>query len=99
MRLLVTADLHFNHARSRPLAIELIERMNAAGADGVLIVGDTAVADGDDLENCLTRFSIKGPKLFLCGNHELWTRGADSHELFTSELRAVVCDRRHGGVV
>jgi predicted phosphodiesterase len=86
MRLLVTADLHFNHARSRPLAIELIERMNAAGGDGVLIVGDTAVADGDDLENCLTRFSIKGPKLFICGNHELWTRGADSHELFTSEL-------------
>jgi hypothetical protein len=86
MRLLVTADLHFNHARSKPLAIEVIERMNLAGGDGVLIVGDTAVADGDDVENCLSRFTIDGPKLFLCGNHELWTRGADSHELFTSEL-------------
>jgi predicted phosphodiesterase len=86
MRLIVTADLHFNHARSKALAIELIDRMNQAGADGVLIVGDTAVADGDDIENCLSRFTIAGPKLFLCGNHELWTRGPDSHQLFTSDL-------------
>jgi 3',5'-cyclic AMP phosphodiesterase CpdA len=86
MRLLVTADLHFNHARSKPLAIEVIERMNAAGGDGVLIVGDTAVADGDDIENCLSRFKTSGPKLFLCGNHELWTRGPDSHGVFTRDL-------------
>lgn len=86
MRLLVTADIHFNHRRSRPLAIELIDRMNAAGGDGLLIIGDTAVADGDELEQCLSRFTQKGPKLFLCGNHELWTRGVDSYHLFTHEL-------------
>src|SRR5215204_3398742 len=86
MRLLVTADLHFNHPRSRPLAIDLIDRMNAAGGDGLLIIGDTAVADGEELEQCLSRFTIAGPKLFLCGNHELWTRGPDSYELFTHDL-------------
>src|SRR4051812_41300927 len=86
MRLLVTADLHYNHARSKALAIEVIERMNAAGGDGVLVVGDTAVADGDDFEACLSRFTVPGPRLFLCGNHELWTRRADSHDLFTNEL-------------
>src|SRR4051812_11868770 len=86
MRLLVTADLHYNHARSKALAIEVIERMNAAGGDGVLVVGDTAVADGDDLEAGLSRFTVPGPRLFLCGNHELWTRRADSHDLFTNEL-------------
>ncbi|MDB5321930.1 MAG: metallophosphoesterase [Phycisphaerales bacterium] len=86
MRLLVTADLHYNHARSKPLAIEVIDRMNRAGGDGVLVVGDTAVADGEEIEACLSRFNIAGPKLFLCGNHELWTRGADSHALFTNDL-------------
>ena len=86
MRLLVTADLHYNHVRSKPLAMELIEQMNRAGGDGVLIVGDTAASDGSDIEQCLERFQIGGPKLFLCGNHELWTRGEDSHALLTSQL-------------
>ena len=86
MRLLVTADLHYNHARSKALAIEVIDRMNQAGGDAVLVVGDTAVADGEEIEACLARFKIKGPKLFLCGNHELWTRGPDSYELFTNDL-------------
>jgi len=86
MRLLITADLHFNHPRSRPLAIDLIEQMNQAGGDALLLAGDTAVADGDHLEACLTRFKFDGPKLFLCGNHELWTQGPDSHQLFTTEL-------------
>jgi hypothetical protein len=86
MRLLVTADLHYNHARSGPLAIELIEQMNRAGGDGVLVVGDTAASDGTAIEECLSRFTLRGPRLFLCGNHELWTHGQDSYALFTDEL-------------
>ena len=86
MRLLVTADLHYNHPRSKALAAEVIGEMNRAGGDGVLVVGDTAAADGEDLEACLSQFSVAGPKLFLCGNHELWTRGTDSYSLFTEEL-------------
>jgi hypothetical protein len=86
MRLLVTADLHFNHARSKPLAIDLIDRMNRAGGDGVLVIGDTAAGDGPELEECLSLFTVGGPRLFLCGNHELWTRGPDSHHLFTEDL-------------
>ena len=86
MRLLVTADLHYNHPRSRLVADELIDRMNAAGGDAVLVVGDTAVADGDALERCLSRFAIAGPKLFVAGNHELWTHGPDSHAVFTDAL-------------
>lgn len=75
MRLLVTADLHFNHGRSRPLAESVIADMNSAGGDAVLVVGDTGVADGDGIEQCLSLFSIRGPKLFVAGNHELWTCG------------------------
>ena len=86
MRLLVTADLHYNHGKSRPVAEDLIDRMNGAGGDAVLVVGDTAVADGDALERCLARFTCPGPKLLVAGNHELWTHGPDSHALFTDDL-------------
>src|SRR4051812_11445361 len=33
MRLLATADLHYNHARSRALAEQVIDDMNRAGGD------------------------------------------------------------------
>ncbi len=89
MRLLITADLHFNHPRSRPLAIDLIDRMNQSGGDGVLLVGDTAIADGEYLEECLSRFTSRGARLFVAGNHELWTRRLDpaaSHDLHRADL-------------
>src|SRR5688572_17265285 len=86
MRLIVTADLHFNHRVSRPLAEEVIARINSAGGDVLLVVGDTSIPDGDTLEQCLDRFKFPGPKLFIAGNHELWTTGPDSYALFTEEL-------------
>jgi predicted phosphodiesterase len=86
MRLLITADLHYNHPKSKPLADDLIDRMNAEHADVLVLVGDTAVADGDSLEQCLSRFTFKGPKLFVAGNHELWTKCDDSYQIFTEEL-------------
>jgi predicted phosphodiesterase len=86
MRLIATADLHYNHPRSRGLADALIEEMNQAGGDVLLVVGDTAAADGDALERCLSRFRFAGPKLFVAGNHELWTSRDDSHAIYTQEL-------------
>ena len=88
MRLLVTDDLHYDHGKSQGLADEVIGRINRAGGDVLLVVGDTAVADGDGLERCLAKFKFAGPKLFVAGNHELWTHGTDSYELFTSILPA-----------
>src|ERR1019366_6331970 len=90
MRVLLTADLHYNHGHSKPLARELIARMNAAGGDVLVVLGDTAVADGGDLEVCLSQFQFSGPKLFLAGNHELWTEGPDSQVIFTEQLPARV---------
>ncbi|MGN6725339.1 MAG: metallophosphoesterase [Tepidisphaeraceae bacterium] len=90
MRLIVTADLHFNHKRSRPLAIDLIERINQRSGDVLLLIGDTAAADGDDLEQALSSIRFPGPKLFVAGNHELWTNGPDSHHLFQESLPARV---------
>jgi len=86
MRILATADLHFNHPRSRKLACELIQRMNQAGGDVLLLVGDSAAGDPPALEQCLERFDFAGPKLLVAGNHELWTLGDDSYRLFRQEL-------------
>jgi 3',5'-cyclic AMP phosphodiesterase CpdA len=86
MRLLITADLHYNHARSKTVADDLIDRINAQQFDVLILVGDTAVADGDSLEKCLVKFNFPGPKLFVAGNHELWTHSDDSYAIFTQSL-------------
>ena len=86
MRLLVTADLHYNHAKSRPSAEAVAAQMNRAGGDAVLLIGDAASGDGEDLERCLDLFTGGGAKLFVAGNHELWTRRGDSRTLFEQEL-------------
>jgi predicted phosphodiesterase len=86
MKLLITADLHYNHRRSRPLADELIQQMNRTGGDLLLVVGDTATSESDALEQCLGRFDFQGPRLFVSGNHELWTTGGDSHLLLRDDL-------------
>ena len=86
MRLLATADLHFNHAKSRAGAEELIDRLNDEKGDALLLIGDAATADGDALEQCLSRFRFDGPRLFVPGNHELWTHGPDSYRLFRDDL-------------
>jgi predicted phosphohydrolase len=66
--------------------------MNTAGGDVLVVIGDTAVADGDMMERCLSRFTFTGPKLFVAGNHELWTNGSDSYEIFTTTLPKRVRD-------
>ena len=86
MRVLATADIHYNHPRSRTLADELIDRLNQIEADVLLLIGDTAVTEGAALEECLGRFRFDGPKLFVPGNHELWTREGDSYSILTREL-------------
>ena len=73
MRVLITADLHWNHGRSRASAEAIIDEMNAVAADVLLVVGDVGVADGGSIEECLARFTFKGPRLFVPGNHELWS--------------------------
>jgi Icc-related predicted phosphoesterase len=86
VNVLATADLHWNHSKSRESAAAIIEEMNAQhDVDALLIVGDVGVADGDSIEECLSRFTFTGPKLFVPGNHELWTK-RDGVDLLGNEL-------------
>ncbi|MGC4032579.1 MAG: metallophosphoesterase [Tepidisphaeraceae bacterium] len=86
MKLVVTADLHFNHARGREAALKAADEISRTPGDALLVIGDTAVGDGHSLEESLAAIHFDGPKLFLAGNHELWTGRGDSYSLFTDEL-------------
>jgi Icc-related predicted phosphoesterase len=90
MRLIVTADLHYDHRNSRPSAERIIDEINRAGCDVLLVIGDVATPPGDAFEQCLLRFTHAGPKLFVPGNHELWTHGLDSYTILVSQLPARV---------
>jgi 3',5'-cyclic AMP phosphodiesterase CpdA len=90
MRLIVTADLHYDHANSREPADAIIAQINQTGCDILLFLGDAAVSAGETLERCLSAFTHAGPKLFLPGNHELWTSNGDSYELYKTALPARV---------
>ena len=92
LRLAVSADLHFDVARSRGPAEALAAEANATDADAVLLIGDTATADGHALETCLSLFRPGRPRLFVPGNHELWTRQRprDAERLLADELPARV---------
>jgi hypothetical protein len=90
MRLVVTADLHFNHPVSRPLAEDVIGQINRTGGDVLLVVGDTGVFDGDVIERCLSLFDWPGEKLFVAGNHELWSNRVDHTGMYDVDLPARV---------
>lgn len=85
MRLIAVSDLHYNHAKSRPSAQAVIDRINTRGCDVLLVIGDVGVADSDELEQCLARFNHGGAKLFVPGNHELWTWRDDSYTILQTE--------------
>ncbi len=90
MRLILTADLHYDHANSRESADSIITEINQAGCDVLVVIGDAAASAGDAMERCLSRFTHPGPKLFVPGNHELWTTEPDSYALLLVQLPARV---------
>ena len=76
-RVAVIADLHHDVPRSRAPAEALAATWPTTEADALLVVGDAATADDANLERCLSLFADDGrPRLFVPGNHELWTKRA-----------------------
>ena len=74
MRIVATADLHYERADSRPATHRLAERIVADAADALMILGDTFAGREEDLDECLALFQgFPGPKLLCAGNHDLWT--------------------------
>ncbi len=76
MKILITADLHYDIARSRKPAEQLAEEVCRTPADALVLVGDSAGADLQPLRDCLGLFAgFAGRKFMVPGNHCLWGRG------------------------
>lgn len=88
MRILVTADLHYDIDRSRQPAIDAADRICRLGGDALLVLGDVAGHDPAILRECLRLFDrFAGAKFFVAGNHDIWTApGGDSLHRFEVEL-------------
>jgi len=90
VRVLVTADLHFDIARSQRPAEELARRACSQPADALLVVGDVGGTDLAILGRCLALFdSFRGLKMLVAGNHDLWTHGDCSLARYERQLPAV----------
>lgn len=94
MKILITADLHYDILRSREPTRALAGRACAAGGDVLVLAGDTAGADPATLADCLALFAdFSGQRLLVPGNHCLWCRdGEGSLERYERLLPQVARD-------
>ena len=82
MKILVTADLHYDIARSREGTESLARRVCRMQADALVLLGDSAGSDIGILAKCLKLFgSFAGRKFIVPGNHCLWCRDAGENSL------------------
>jgi len=83
VRLIVTADLHYEFAEFRERVDALAAEVCRVGGDVLALAGDTFAQDPTLLALCLRLFEpFRGEKLLIAGNHDLWTRGGDSFALY-----------------
>ncbi len=92
MRILATGDLHYNIARSQRPTEELARRVVDSEAEVLLLLGDVGGRRLDHVSTALGLFGgFRGRKLFVAGNHDLWTWPAgDSLHRYEIEI-AEVC--------
>jgi len=90
MRIVVTADLHYDIVRSRQPALAIAEEICSLDADTLLVLGDVAGRDIGIVSECLHLFDrFAGRKFFVAGNHDIWTSpGSDSLDKLERELPA-----------
>jgi len=91
MKIVATADLHYDIARSRQPALDVADEICRLDADGLLLLGDIAGRDLCILRECLHLFDrFAGRKFFVAGNHDIWTNpGEDSLGRLNVELPRV----------
>jgi predicted phosphohydrolase len=87
MKIVVTADIHYGVGNNQHLVRKLAKKIIKTKADVLLLVGDTFAFNQRLLQECLRLFNgFTGDKLFVAGNHDLWTRGTDSLKVYEKTL-------------
>jgi len=94
MRILITADLHYDLPRSKPAVKVLAEKVLHIGADALVLLGDSAGADYRIFRECLNLFAgFTGEKFLVPGNHCLWCLpGESSLERYEKTLPAAAAE-------
>jgi len=91
MKIIVTADIHYGVGNNQRIVKNFARKIIRTKADVLLLVGDTFAFDTQLLVECLTLFApFKGDKLFVAGNHDLWTRGTDSLKIYEKTLPRII---------
>ena len=94
MKVVVTADIHFGVGNNQHIVKNLAKRIIKTKADVLILAGDTFHFQQKLLIDCLHLFdAFEGDKLFVAGNHDLWTNDADSLILYEKILPKIV--KRH----
>jgi predicted phosphohydrolase len=93
MKILITADLHYDIARSRAPTEDLARRALDEGGDVLVLAGDTAGADLEAMRGALRLFAdFPGRRVMVPGNHGLWCPAGgsslDRYERVLPELAA-----------
>jgi len=94
MRLLVTADLHYDCNRSRAPARALAEQVRRTGGDVLVLVGDTAGSAHEPWREALALFApFPGRKYLVPGNHCLWCLpGEDSVRRYEEVIPTIAAE-------
>ena len=87
MKVVVTADIHYGVGNNQEIIKAFAGKLCATKADVLILVGDTFAIEQKLLVECLRLFDkFKGPKLFVAGNHDLWTTKGNSLEIYDKIL-------------
>lgn len=87
MKIIVTADVHYGVGHNQHIVKNLAKRIIKTNADVLILAGDTFHFKQQLLIDCLQLFDkFGGDKLFVAGNHDLWTKGSDSPVLYEKIL-------------
>ena len=87
MKIAVTADIHYGVGNNQEIIKNFAGKLCATKADVLILAGDTFAIEQKLLIECLQLFNkFKGPKLFVAGNHDLWTTKGNSLEIYENIL-------------
>ena len=91
MKIVVTADVHYGVGNNQHIVKNLAKRIIKTKADVLILAGDTFHLQQQLLIDCLHLFdTFTGDKLFVVGNHDLWTNDIDSFVLYEKILPKIV---------
>ena len=96
MKIAITADLHWGSRSHGDESTRAMARaLHEEAPDVLVLAGDLASAGLDNVRACLEQFEgLPAERLFIAGNHDIWTPDGDSEELLRETLPAV--GREHG---